>query len=390
MKILRIGRYIFNNGSKAELEKENYILLDGEIAVEEDTQLMKIGDGVSPYSDLPYLNRGPQGPKGDKGEKGDTGTSLTISGTVDSEASLPKSPKDGVGYMVQGDLYIAKDGKFINVGRIKGPKGDTGPQGPVGERGPQGIKGDRGSIGPQGFKGEKGDPLRFSELTEEQKKDIANRIVIEEVAKEYVKNDRVTSNLNDTDTGKIVNLTGIKALKDDLDEEIKKKVSEVTGKGLSTNDYTDVAKAKVDNIPTNPKYTDTTYSNATTSSAGLMSAEDKVKLNGLGENSDLKVEVINSEGLTFYKFGKIIVMKIWFTITEKLTNSNSNKKSIPNNLSPRQSLPLTCDIFDTSLNYRTTVLAGINRELNSFFIASELDYECLNMFCVGTMIYTID
>ena len=254
MKILRIGRYIFNNGSKAELEKENYILLDGEIAVEEDTQLMKIGDGVSPYSDLPYLNRGPQGPKGDKGEKGDTGTSLTISGTVDSEAALPKSPKDGVGYMVQGDLYIAKDGKFINVGRIKGPQGDTGPQGPVGARGPQGIKGDRGSIGPQGFKGEKGDPLRFSELTEEQKKDIANRIVIEEVAKEYVKNDRITSNLNDTDTGKIVNLTGIKALKDGIDREIKKKVSEVTGKGLSTNDYTDTDKAKVDAIPNDFNY----------------------------------------------------------------------------------------------------------------------------------------
>lgn len=173
-------------------------------------------------------------------------------------------------------------------------------------------------------------------------------------------------------------------------DTVSNKVEKVTGKGLSTNDFTDVAKAKVDNIPTNPKYTDTTYSNATTSSAGLMSAEDKVKLNGLGENSDLKVEVINSEGLTFYKFGKIIVMKIWFTITEKLTNSHSNKKSIPNNLSPRQSLPVTCDIFDTSLNYRTTVLAGINREINSFFIASELDYECLNMFCVGTMIYTID
>lgn len=138
MKILRIGRYIFNNGSKAELEKENYILLDGEIAVEEDTQLMKIGDGVSPYSDLPYLNRGPQGPKGDKGEKG-----------------------------------------------------DTGPQGPVGARGPQGIKGDRGSIGPQGFKGEKGDPLRFSELTEEQKKDIANQVTVGVILKDYAKKEDI-------------------------------------------------------------------------------------------------------------------------------------------------------------------------------------------------------
>ena len=38
-----------------------------------------------------------------------------------------------------------------------------------------------------------------------------------------------------------------------------KKVDKVTGKGLSTNDYTNAAKAKVDAIPANPKYTDTVY-----------------------------------------------------------------------------------------------------------------------------------
>ena len=37
------------------------------------------------------------------------------------------------------------------------------------------------------------------------------------------------------------------------------KVNKVIGKGLSTNDYTDAAKAKVDAIPANPKYTDTVY-----------------------------------------------------------------------------------------------------------------------------------
>lgn len=168
------------------------------------------------------------------------------------------------------------------------------------------------------------------------------------------------------------------------------KVEKVTGKGLSTNDFTDVAKEKVDAIPSNPKYTDTTYSNATISSAGLMSAEDKVKLNGLGENSDLQVEVINSDGLTFYKYGKIVVTEIDFPITESLKKSHSNEKSIPDNLSPRQSLLLTCDIFDTSLNYRATVLAGINREFNSFFIESALDYDCIDMHCIGTIIYTID
>ena len=37
------------------------------------------------------------------------------------------------------------------------------------------------------------------------------------------------------------------------------KVDKVTGKGLSTNDYTNAAKAKVDAIPADPKYTDTVY-----------------------------------------------------------------------------------------------------------------------------------
>ena len=38
------------------------------------------------------------------------------------------------------------------------------------------------------------------------------------------------------------------------------KVDKVTGKGLSSNDYTDAAKAKVDAIPANPQYTDTVFS----------------------------------------------------------------------------------------------------------------------------------
>lgn len=37
------------------------------------------------------------------------------------------------------------------------------------------------------------------------------------------------------------------------------KVDKVSGKGLSTNDYTAAAKKKVDAIPANPKYTDTVY-----------------------------------------------------------------------------------------------------------------------------------
>lgn len=309
MKILKEGRFIFNYGTKAELEKENLILLKGELAIESDTQFMKVGDGKSPYSDLPYLNRGPIGLTGAKGEKGDTGTSLNINGTVADEASLPKSPKDGDGYMVQGDLYLAKDGKYINVGRIKGPKGDQGEIGPPGPLGPPGKTGERGKIGPQGFPGEKGDPLKYSDLTAEQKKEIANHVIIEEIAKAYVKDDRVTDNIDDTDLTKLVTLTGIQALAKRLKDEIGTKVNAVKGKGLSTNDYSDTDKAKVDAIPTDPKYTDTvttingntgiikksditalgipgkdtTYNTATQSTSGLMSSSDKKKLDNIKE-----------------------------------------------------------------------------------------------------------
>lgn len=93
------------------------------------------------------------------------------------------------------------------------------------------------------------------------------------------------------------------------------KVDAVTGKGLSTNDYTDVAKTKVDNIPASPKYTDTvttingktgaitkadivalgipgqdtntTYDLVTQSSNGLMSAADKKRLDNIREQVPL-------------------------------------------------------------------------------------------------------
>ena len=42
-------------------------------------------------------------------------------------------------------------------------------------------------------------------------------------------------------------------------QDISGKVDKVAGKGLSTHDYDDAAKAKVDAIPEDPKYTDTVY-----------------------------------------------------------------------------------------------------------------------------------
>ena len=113
-----------------------------------------------------------------------------------------------------------------------------------------------------------------------------------------------------------------------LRTQISTKVDKITGKGLSTNDYTTTEKEKLANIEdgankyTHPTYTakssglykitvdgtghvsgattvvkaditglgipaqDTTYSEATTTADGLMSSEDKVKLDGIAENAN--------------------------------------------------------------------------------------------------------
>lgn len=65
------------------------------------------------------------------------------------------------------------------------------------------------------------------------------------------------------------------------------KVDKVTGKGLSTNDYTAAAKAKVDAIPASPKYTDTVYDDTTVKNR-LSAVEGK--LNGSGSASFASVE----------------------------------------------------------------------------------------------------
>ena len=73
--------------------------------------------------------------------------------------------------------------------------------------------------------------------------------------------------------------------------DLNNKVDKVTGKGLSTKDYTGDAETVNSHtvnadVPANAKFTDTTYENATTTTAGLMSADDKTKLSGIDTNAN--------------------------------------------------------------------------------------------------------
>ena len=192
---------------------------------------------------------------------------------------------------------------------------------------------------------------------------------------------------------------------------VSNKVDKINGKSLSTNDYTDAAKQKVDAIPSSPKYTDTvttvngktgaitktditalgipgndtTYSLATTSSSGLMSAADKTKLNGLGEGNDLKVETASVSGLTFHKYGKVVTMNIMFRIKESLSTRYTNERKIPTNFQPFESVNGTAVISDGDNGFRSAVAIEVFSD--TFRIYTSFSSSYVGMYCVGSLTY---
>ena len=104
---------------------------------------------------------GPQGPAGEPGAAGadgKDGTGVTIKGSYADMTALESAHptgEPGDAYMIEetGHLAVWSDesSQWVDVGQIKGDKGDTGPQGETGPQGAQGPKGDTGPQGPQGI-----------------------------------------------------------------------------------------------------------------------------------------------------------------------------------------------------------------------------------------------
>jgi hypothetical protein len=49
--------FLFKKGTKAELEASSSIPREGEPIFETDTGRLKVGDGVSAYASLPYIDK---------------------------------------------------------------------------------------------------------------------------------------------------------------------------------------------------------------------------------------------------------------------------------------------------------------------------------------------
>ena len=116
----------------------------------------------------PKGDTGKTGPKGEQGPAGQDGASYTVKGLYATLSALQGAHPTGssgdawfVGTADSNVVYQWDVDKaiWVNVGALKGPKGDTGLQGPKGDTGstgPKGDKGDKGDTGAQGNTGQQG------------------------------------------------------------------------------------------------------------------------------------------------------------------------------------------------------------------------------------------
>lgn len=284
------------------------------------------GDKGDPGEQGPVGEPGPQGPKGIdglNGQDGKDGASVTIEGTILDLSELPTANESnqGNGYLFNGDLHVSNGTEWENVGRIQGPKGDKGDpgeKGATGERGPQGLTGTQGEVGPQGPRGYTGDSVYETWLTRPGNEGKS--------VDEFL--DSIKGEKGETGAQGAQGLQGPEGEKGEdgvgIPQTISKSGDTVTlsdmGGSISLTDYAKASQV-LTNVPLDAKFTDTTYTHpsshpasmivetstkrfvtdsekaiwnakantsaATTSSDGLMSKEDKDKLNGIATGAQV-------------------------------------------------------------------------------------------------------
>ena len=158
---------------------------------------------------------GPQGPKGDTGETGpqgeqgpagQDGTSYTVNGLYSTLSALQAAHPTGsagdawfVGTADSNVVYQwdVDQATWVNIGALKGPKGDTGARGPAGA---DGAKGDTGPEGPRGPQGETG-PAGADGKTPVKGTDYFTPTDVNEIAVEAAKKVDVSGKLDKTGNG---------------------------------------------------------------------------------------------------------------------------------------------------------------------------------------------
>jgi len=158
----RLTRMQQRRGTEAQWSDADPILASGEVGVNLTNGFVKIGDGFTSWSELPY-QIGPTGPQGQDGDRGPIG--VDWQGTW--QAGITYTPPVAVEF--QGSAWLAltestnespAENQFwteiiTEVGPT-GPQGNQGASGIQGPTGPTGPTGPRGATGPTGATGAKG------------------------------------------------------------------------------------------------------------------------------------------------------------------------------------------------------------------------------------------
>ena len=268
---------------------------------------------------------GPKGDKGDTGEKGATGE---------------RGPQG-----LQGERGLQG---------VQGEKGEPGIQGPVGPKGEPGADGAPGIQGPKGDpgqKGEKGDPGSDASVTKQNVEAVlTGDITSHNHDSRYISKSN-TSTYTPTadyhpatkkyvdDTVAAVDVTeqiSGKADKTYVDSKLDTKVDKEEGKGLSSTDFTSAEKSKLarlngyivnmaDNMVPTAEFGRITYSfknestgsngntqskviqipAATTSAAGLITAEGFNKLTGLPTSEEIDQKINTAIGSVYKVKGSV-------------------------------------------------------------------------------------
>ena len=312
--------------------------------------------------------QGPQGQIGPQGPKGNTGSGLNIKGELDSESRLPQEGVSGDAWLIAGNLYVfvgengnvESNPKWSNVGSIQGPAGPQGPIGPKGEQGEPGPKGEPGADGAPGIQGPKGDPGQKGEKGDPGSDASATKQNVEAVLtgditshnhdSRYISKSNASTYTPTADyhpaTKKYVDDTVAavdvteqisgKADKTYVDSKLDTKVDKEEGKGLSSTDFTSAEKSKLarlngyvvnmaDNMVPTAEFGRITYSfkneqtgsngnnqskviqipAATTSAAGLITAEGFNKLTGLPTSEEIDQKINTAIGSVYKVKGSV-------------------------------------------------------------------------------------
>lgn len=177
----------FRRGTESEWTAADPVLFEGELGLlisdDPDTQLMKIGNGINKWSELPWALRGPRGfdfafqwngailgvKTSDEAEytETDLGIYFLWDGT---QLGIKKGTDVGYTYVdlkgvqgiqgiqgIQGETGVTGDQGLQGIQGIQGDKGNQGDIGVTGDQGIQGIQGIQGDQGIQGVQGDQGD-----------------------------------------------------------------------------------------------------------------------------------------------------------------------------------------------------------------------------------------